>query len=41
VVADASTPEFVALAETVSRQDLGALFDTWLYQPGKPRALGN
>jgi len=23
------------------RQDLGALFDTWLYQPGKPRALGD
>ena len=36
-----STPEFIALAERVSRQDLGAFFTRWLYQPGKPRALGN
>jgi len=36
-----STPEFVALAEKVSRQDLGAFFDTWLYQPGKPAGLAD
>lgn len=36
-----STPEFIALAETVSHQDLGAFFNTWLYQPGKPGALGS
>jgi len=36
-----STPQFIALAEHVSGQDLGALFDTWLYQPGKPPELGN
>ena len=34
-----STPEFVALAQRVSGQDLGGFFDTWLYQPGKPTAL--
>ena len=36
-----STPQFIALAEHVSGQDLGAFFDTWLYQPGKPTVLGN
>src|SRR3954470_10307469 len=36
---NASTPEFVALAERISRQDLGAFFDTWLYQPAKPAGL--
>jgi aminopeptidase N len=32
----ADTADFVALAERVSGRDLGALFDAWLYQPGKP-----
>jgi aminopeptidase N len=36
-----STPEFVALAEKVSGQDLGAFFDAWLYQPGKPAGLAD
>jgi hypothetical protein len=31
-----STPEFIELAERVSGQDLGALFDTWLFTAGKP-----
>ena len=31
-----TTPQFIALAEQVSGRDLGACFDTWLYQPGKP-----
>jgi hypothetical protein len=30
------TDELVALAERVSRQDLGALFDAWLFTPTKP-----
>jgi aminopeptidase N len=34
-----STPEFIALAEKVSGQDLGAFFDTWLYEPNKPAGL--
>lgn len=33
---DATTPDLVDLAEQVSGQDLDALFDAWLYQPGKP-----
>jgi aminopeptidase N len=36
-----STPEFIALAERVSGQDLGGFFDAWLYQSGKPDMLGN
>ena len=32
----ASTPEFIALAETVSGQQLDDLFDRWLYQQGAP-----
>lgn len=36
-----STPEFIALAEQVSGQDLGAFFDMWLYQPGKPAGLAD
>jgi aminopeptidase N len=36
-----STPEFVALAQRVSRQDLGAFFKAWLYTPGKPAFLPN
>jgi aminopeptidase N len=35
-----STPEFTALAETVSGQDLGGFFNSWLYQSGKPDLLG-
>jgi aminopeptidase N len=31
-----TTPQFVALAERISGQDLAAFFDAWLYQPGKP-----
>lgn len=34
-----STPEFVALAQQVSRQNLGAFFKAWLYTPGKPAFL--
>jgi aminopeptidase N len=34
-----STPEFVALAERVSGQRLGAFFVRWLYKPGKPAGL--
>jgi aminopeptidase N len=33
-----TTPQFIALAETESGQDLAGFFDTWLYQPGKPTA---
>ena len=36
-----STSEFIALAEQVSGQDLGAFFDMWLYQPGKPAGLSD
>ena len=38
--ATASTPEFIALAEQVSGQQLDDLFDTWLYLPERPD-LGN
>jgi aminopeptidase N len=31
-----TTPEFIALAEQVSGQDLDAVFDTWLFTAGKP-----
>ena len=31
-----STPQFIALAEQISGQDLTAFFDVWLYQEGKP-----
>lgn len=34
-----STPEFIALAEKVSGQDLTVFFDTWLYRPNKPAGL--
>jgi hypothetical protein len=34
-----STSEFIALAQQVSRQNLKALFDAWLYTPGKPAFL--
>ncbi len=33
---NATIAEFVALAEARSGQELGPLFDAWLYQPGKP-----
>jgi aminopeptidase N len=32
----ATTPDFIALSERVSGQELDALFDAWLYQEGKP-----
>jgi aminopeptidase N len=31
-----TTPQFIALAERESGQDLDHFFDVWLYQPGKP-----
>jgi aminopeptidase N len=31
-----TTPQFIALAERDSGQDLEHFFDVWLYQPGKP-----
>jgi aminopeptidase N len=31
-----STADFVALAETVSGQELDAFFETWIYTPAKP-----
>jgi aminopeptidase N len=31
-----TTADFVALAEQVSGQSLDALFDTWIYRPGRP-----
>jgi aminopeptidase N len=31
-----TTPQFIALAERVSRQDLREFFDQWLFRPGKP-----
>ncbi len=34
---NASTPEFVALAEHISHRDLDRFFNTWLYKPEKPR----
>jgi aminopeptidase N len=34
--ANATTAQFIALSEKVSRQDLGAFFQTWLYTAGKP-----
>jgi aminopeptidase N len=33
---NATTQQFIALAEADSGEDLGGLFDTWLFQPGKP-----
>ena len=33
---NASTPQFVALAEQISGMDLDRFFDVWLYQPAKP-----
>jgi aminopeptidase N len=31
-----TTPQFITLAERDSGMDLGAFFQVWLYQPGKP-----
>ena len=31
-----TTDQFIALAERVSGQDLGDLFDVWLFEPSKP-----
>jgi aminopeptidase N len=33
---NATTPEFIALAEEISGQQLDDLFTTWLFTPGKP-----
>jgi aminopeptidase N len=33
---NATTADFVAVAERVSRQQLDAFFQTWIYTPGKP-----
>ena len=33
---NATTHQFVALAESVSGRDLGHFFHVWLYEPGKP-----
>jgi hypothetical protein len=35
-----TTPQFTALAESVSGKDLDAFFQTWLYTPEKPASLG-
>jgi aminopeptidase N len=35
-----TTADFIALAEDVSRRDLGAFFDDWLYEAGRPAACG-
>ena len=32
----ATTKDFIALAEKISGDDLGAFFETWLYKPGRP-----
>ena len=34
-----STPQFIALAERISGQDLGDFFDTWLFTPEKPAGI--
>ena len=31
-----TTDEFIALAEKISGEELDALFETWLFTPGKP-----
>jgi aminopeptidase N len=33
---NATTPQFIALAERDSGMDLDHFFDVWLYQPDKP-----
>jgi hypothetical protein len=34
-----TTPEFIALAERISGQDLGDFFETWLFTPQKPAGI--
>ena len=34
-----TTPQFIALAERISGQDLDALFDEWLFTPARPASL--
>jgi aminopeptidase N len=36
---NATIPEFIALAEQISRQELDAFFDEWLFTPAKPASL--
>jgi aminopeptidase N len=36
-----TTPEFIALAEQISGQQLDALFNTWLFTAGKPPAAAS
>ena len=38
--ANGSTREFIRLSEKISGKDLGDLFDTWLFTPGKPELPG-
>ena len=35
---NASTDDFIEVAERVSGQDLGEFFQVWLYEPGKPES---
>ena len=35
---NATTREFIRLAEQVSHRQLDRFFRVWLYQPGKPRS---
>jgi aminopeptidase N len=35
---NATTQQFIALAEQIAGRDLGAFFQTWLYTPRKPRS---
>ncbi|MFN2225995.1 MAG: M1 family aminopeptidase, partial [Anaerolineae bacterium] len=37
---NAGSDDFIAVAEEVSGQDLGDLFDTWLYSPEVPPLPG-
>lgn len=34
-----TTPQFIALAERISGQDLGDFFQTWLFAPAKPAGI--
>jgi aminopeptidase N len=34
---NATTAEFIALADRLSGRDLGTFFDAWLFEPGKPQ----
>ncbi len=35
-----TTDEFIQLSERISGQDLDALFETWLFTPGRPALPG-